>query len=164
MVFRRLLLPATLALAVTIGYAQSKTPKPKAPGKVTPPPIEIYLGDTGTRSGGPITKEEFDVLAPQGIRLKEPGGAYIEGFTFTYGERHLYEDSVGNDKLVTEYLSEYCIGDSLSPIISKTLPYRTKPGDTAYYDGINVRLPGGGSARAKPMKFVIVRSSAEAFR
>lgn len=164
MVFRRLLLPATIALAVTIGYAQNKPDKPKAPAQQAPPRLEVLLGDAGSRSGGPITKEEFDSLAPQGIRLKEPNGAFIEGFTFTYGERHLYEDSVGNDKLVTEYLSEYCFGDSLSAIISKTLPYRTKPGDTAYYDGIHVRLPDGRSATAKPMKFVIVRSSTEAFR
>jgi len=157
MLYRRLLLPAALALIVFSAFAQNKSSKPKALAQPAPPRFEAAIGDTGSRSGGNITKEEFDALAPQGVRLKDSGGAYIEGFTFTYGERHLYEDSVGNDKLVIDYLSEYCLGDSLSPIISKTLPYRTKPGDTAYYDGIQVRMPDGRAAAAKPMKFVIVR-------
>ncbi len=157
MVFRRLLLPAALLLVVSMVYAQKKNTDKKTPVTKPKPVFVAMLGDTSSLSNGDISKEEFDRLAPQGIRLKNAGGAFIEGFTFTYGERHLYEDSVGNDLLVTSYLSEYCLGDTLSGIISKTLNYRTKPGDTAYYDGIHVRMPDGTGATAKPMKFVITR-------
>ncbi|MBS1616387.1 MAG: hypothetical protein JST06_09760 [Bacteroidetes bacterium] len=157
MSFRRLILPACLALIVSVAFAQNKKSSPKPAAAQALPRFDAVIGDTGNVRGGNITREKFIELASQGIRLKEPKGSFIEGFTFTYGERHLYEDSIGNDKLVTDYLSEYCIGDSLSPIIKNTLPYRTKPGDTAYYDGIYVRMPDGRSTKALPMKFVIVR-------
>lgn len=157
MSFRRLILPLGLTLLVSYAFAQSKNTKPKSAAEKAMPRFEAAIGDTGNYSGGNINREQFIDLASQGVRLKDPKGAFIEGFTFTYGERHLYEDSIGNDKLVTDYLSEYCLGDSLSPIIKNTLPYRTKPGDTAYYDGIYVRMPDGRSTKAQPMKFVIVR-------
>jgi len=120
------------------------------------PVMEVAIGRSSL-SGGPITEDEFDAIAPLGIRIKEPQGAFIEGFSFTYGERNIYEDSVGNEKPVTEYLTEYCMGDTLSPIISHTIAQRTKPGDTAYYDDIHIRLPNGKPALGRSMKFVITR-------
>jgi hypothetical protein len=160
MMNRRLLLLAAIALLFTAAYAQKKVPKQNttakpvaAPGK---PVMEVTIGRSNY-SGGNITKAEFDANAVQGVHIKNAQGAYVEGFSFTYGERNLYEDSVGNEKPVTEYLTEYCIGDTLSPIIKTTIPMRSKPGDTAYYDDIHIRLPDGRPALGKSMKFVIVR-------
>ncbi len=159
MMNRRLLLLAAIALLVTAAYAQRRAPKAK-PAETTPaakPVMEVAIGRSGSRSGGAISKQEFDAIAPQGLRIKNPDGAFIEGFSFTYGERNLYEDSMANEKWVTDYLTEYCMGDTLSPIISHTIASRTKPGDTAYYDDIHIRLASGKPALGKAMKFVITR-------
>jgi hypothetical protein len=118
--------------------------------------MEVAIGDSEF-AGGPISKREFDAIAPKGVRIKNPQGAFIEGFSFTYGERNIYEDSAGNEKPVTEYLTEYCMGDTLSPIISHTIAQRTKPGDTAYYDDIHIRMANGKPALGRSMKFVITR-------
>ena len=118
--------------------------------------MEVAIGDSEW-VGGAISEREFDAIAPKGIRIKNPQGAFIEGFSFTYGERNMYEDSAGNEKPVTEYLAEYCMGDTLSPIISHTIAERTKPGDTAYYDDIHIRMADGKPAVGKSMKFVITR-------
>ena len=147
-------LMASTGLLITAAFAQNKTTKPKQPaGK---PVMEVVLGKS-ERNGGPISKAEYDRLAPQGIRIKSPQGAVIEGFSFTYGERNMYEDSAGNPLPVTEYLTEYCMGDSLSPYISQSISSRTKPGDTAYYDDIHIRMADGQPAAGKAMKFVITR-------
>lgn len=146
-----------------VAFAQSKSKKPSAEtlkkekAEVYKKPVmEVLLGSSEW-AGGDITKQEFDRLATQGIRLKAANGAIIEGFSFTYAERNLYEDSAANPIIVTEFLTEYCMGDSLSPIISQTISSRTKPGDTATYDDIHIRTAEGKPATGKPMKFVIVR-------
>jgi hypothetical protein len=161
MMNRRLLLLAAIALLVTAVYAQRKTPKTNTPATPVPastgkPVMDVVIGNSNY-SGGNITKAEFDANAVHGVHIRNAQGAYIEGFSFTYGERNLYEDSVGNEKPVTEYLTEYCMGDTLSPIIKNTIAKRTKPGDTAYYDDIHIRMPDGRPALGKSMKFVIVR-------
>jgi hypothetical protein len=154
-----LLLAGAALFLITAAYAQNKgakkvvQTKPVAPSK---PVMEVTLGQS-ERVGGNISKREFDAMAPQGVRIKNPQGAFIEGFSFTYGERNMYEDSAGNPKPVTDYLTEYCMGDTLSPIISHTIAERTKPGDTAYYDDIHIRLPNGKPAIGRAMKFVITR-------
>lgn len=154
-----LLLSAVVATAV-VSYAQRRQAPAKAisskPVVQAKPVMVVTIGATDY-SGGPISKSEFDRVAPQGLKLKDPQGAFIEGFSFTYGERNMYEDSAGNPKPVTDYLTEYCMGDSLSPIISQTMVSRTKPGDTAYYDDIHIRLSNGKPAVGKSMKFVITR-------
>ena len=161
MMNRRLLLVAAIALLFTAAYAQRKSPKEKVVAKpaVAPakPVMEVAIGRTGNYSGGTISKFQFDDIAKQGIHIKDPKGSFIEGFSFTYGERNMYEDSAGNDKPVTEYLTEYCMGDTLSPIIKTFIGIRTKPGDTAYYDDIHIRMPDGKPALGKSMKFVITR-------
>lgn len=147
---------AAAAFLCTVAYAQKK----KTPEKNTipsKPVMDVVLGRTGDRASGEITEMAYDSLAPTGIRIKKPEGAFIEGFSFTYGERNIYEDSAGVQHIVTDYLTEYCMGDTLSSIISQTIADRTKPGDTAYYDQIAIRLPNGKPAIGKPMKFVITR-------
>ena len=151
---------AGIALLFTTVYAQKRTHsrKPKSTKLIihSKPVMEVVIG-TSELSGGPVSKRDFDAFAPMGIRIKDPQGAFIEGFSFTYAERNMYEDSVGNEKPMTDYLTEYCMGDTLSPIISHTIAQRTKPGDTAFYDDIHIRLPDGKPAIGKSMKFVITR-------
>ena len=152
---------ACIALLFTASYAQKKKAPEKTGSNSKPivhakPVMDVAIGDSEL-AGGNISKRDFDTIAPKGIRIKNPQGAFIEGFSFTYGERNIYEDSVGNEKPVTEYLTEYCMGDTLSPIISHTIAQRTKPGDTAYYDDIHIRMPNGKPALGKAMKFVITR-------
>lgn len=157
---RVLLLLAGVVLLFGVTNAQNKTTKSKAPASKVlnaKPVMEVVLGRSGNYTGGTISKNDFDAIAPQGIRLRTPEGAFIEGFSFTYGERNVYEDSMANPLPITEYLTEYCMGDTLSPIIQHTIANRTKPGDTAYYDDIHIRLPNGKPALGKSMKFVITR-------
>jgi hypothetical protein len=147
-------------LLFSAAYAQNKQSKQKAEKPVVPKKtvFEMALGRNGTDVPvGDITEGMFDSIAPSGIRIKDPKGAFIEGFSFTYGERNIYEDSAGTERIVTDYLTEYCLGDTLSAFIAQNIAKRTKPGDTAYYDQINIRMPDGKAALGKPMKFVIVR-------
>jgi hypothetical protein len=76
---------------------------------------------------------------------------------FSYGERNLYEDSLGNLIVLTDYLSEWCAGDTVSPAISNNIFYKTKPGDTAYIDQIRVLLPTGKEAAAMGLRFVLTK-------
>ena len=151
---------AAIALLFTATYAQKKQTQgkdgSKKPIAYVKPVMDVVIGDSEL-NGGTISKTDFDAIAPKGIRIKNPEGAFIEGFSFTYGERNIYEDSAGNEKPVTEYLTEYCMGDTLSPIIAHTIGQRTKPGDTAYYDDIHIRMANGKPALGKAMKFVITR-------
>lgn len=121
--------------------------------------IYPYLGNS-SYSEGLIPKQAFDSLLRQGITAKDSAGnSYkVTGFTFSYGERNLYEDSVGNLIMLTDYFSEYCIGDTISPAIKFMLnENRTKAGDTAYIEKIKVLLPEGGTVGTKPMRFVITK-------
>lgn len=120
------------------------------------PKIPVFLGKSEL-SGGEISKRDFDKIAQDGIRIKGNDSATILGFTFTYAERNLYEDSAANPIILTDFLTEYCFGDSLSSVIKRTIPYHTKPGDTATYDDIRIRLHNGKLGIGQPMKFVISR-------
>ena len=135
---------------------RSKKPKPAV--KSTPvknlPVVDIVLGRTSL-SQGTLPKRMFDSLAKQ--RIIASAGGTIQGFTFTYAEHNLYEDSVGNPLPLTDYLVEYCMGDTLTQGIKSTLFDRSKPGDTAFFSEIKVLLPGGQQATGKPMKFAISR-------
>ncbi len=150
-------LAACFAVFALNAMAQkSKTNKPAT--KIVPvkklPQVEVALGRSSI-SMGKLSRRAFDSLAHQPIRLTE--GGTIQGFTFTYAEHNLYEDSVGNPLPLTDYLVEYCSGDTLTPGIKSTLFDRTKPGDTAFYSEIKVLLPSGQQATGKPMKFLITR-------
>jgi hypothetical protein len=112
-----------------------------------------YLGHS-TLTGGTIPKKTFDSLALQGITISNAMGQ-VKGFSFSYAERNLYEDSIGNSIILVDLLSEYCPGDSLSAAVRKTLSARTKKGDTAYFDNIKVALPNGRENIIPSMKFVI---------
>ncbi len=123
-----------------------------------PNSIRSYLGGSGLY-GGPISKRLFDSYLSQGLIAKDSmGNQYkVDGFTFGYAERNLYEDSVGNLMVLTDYLSEFCPGDSVSAAISNNIYHKTKPGDTAYFENVKVALPDGKRVGAKSMKFVLTK-------
>ena len=120
--------------------------------------ITAYLGQSGL-SGGNISKHDFDNFLKQGITAKDSlGTAYkVDGFTFSYSERNLYEDSVGNLMVLTDYLSEFCPGDTVSPAVANNIYYKTKPGDTAYFENIRATHPDGWRIGAKGMRFILTK-------
>lgn len=120
-------------------------------------PVKACLGHSEA-SGGKIPKSVFDSLLKQGITAKDSLGNLfqVQGFYFSYGERSLYEDSIGNLIVMTDYLTEFCPGDTISSAIAHTLFTRTKRGDTAYFDNIKVISQDGAKQYgAKGMMFIL---------
>jgi hypothetical protein len=119
--------------------------------------VNSYLGRSSYYNGT-ISKRVFDSLLRQGVTARDSFGNNfkVDGFTFSYAERNLYEDSVGNLITLTDFISEFCSGDTLSRGLSLNIYEKTKPGDTAYFDNIKIISPGS-NAVTKPMRFIITR-------
>lgn len=140
-------------------YAQKPAvKKPAVKSRPVVPSVATYLGNTSL-AGGMIGKRTFDSLIRRGISARDSSGKVwkVQGFQFTYAERGIYEDSVGNPVLMTDYLTEYCFGDTLSRNIALILPTKSKAGDTVFVERIKVVKPAGGEAVGKPMRFVLTR-------
>jgi hypothetical protein len=118
--------------------------------------INTYLGSSKLK-GGTVPKHIFDSLLKQGIRSRDESGQNygIVSFRFSYGERNLYEDSIGNLKIMVDYLSEPCFGDTVTTTVSNSLYERTKKGDTAYFDNVIVIRPDNTTTLSKSIKFAI---------
>ena len=138
-------------------WAQEKkaVEKPKAT-KPKVIPIPVYLGKSNI-DGGTLTKQNFDSLLGQGLTSRDSTGKnyLVNGFIFTYGERNLYEDSVGKLMVVTDYLPEYCYGDSLTTFLLKNIRSRSKAGDTVYFDNISLLSAEGTGALGKSFRLVL---------
>jgi hypothetical protein len=120
--------------------------------------VPAYLGHS-TWTGGYVPKNVLDSLLKQGVVATDSAGNNykVVNFRFNYAERHLYEDSIGNDMILTDYMIEYCPGDTLSASIASSIYQRTKEGDTVYIDQINLVRPDDGPAVGKAMKFVVTQ-------
>lgn len=122
--------------------------------------VKVYLGNSNY-TGGLIAKKVFDSLLQQGIKARDSAGNNVPvlGFTFSYGERNLYEDANGRPVVMTEYLSEYCPGDTLSPSFQLFVfrDNRTKHGDTVYFDKIKFRNAAGVVTNTEKMRFVLTK-------
>jgi len=127
----------------------------------------VYFGNTGL-AGGVYPKKEFDDLLKKGFTAHDSvGNKYqIVGFDFTYAERNLYEDSIGNLEVLVDYMNEYCVGDTISSGISGSIYERIKEGDTVYIDHVTLlKNPGNTLLSAndtsellgKGLKCVIVK-------
>ena len=103
----------------------------------------------------------------------------VIGFNFTYAERNLYEDSIGNLVVKADFSTTYCHGDTLPEILTRYIPasmsktneetpgfyQRVKPGDTVYFDRISVLRftpnsplpPDSAAILGRAMKFVITK-------
>lgn len=150
------------------GFAQKKP----IPAKPAPAATEskhrhvlipqAYLGSSDLK-GGMVSKEEFARLIKQGIQARDSAGNKykVTGFEFIYGERQMYEDSVGRPFVTFDYMSEYCPGDTLSRGVAASLYERLKAGDTAYFNRVEVlrAKPGeaGSIIMGRGMKFALTR-------
>lgn len=152
-----------LALGLMLfGVASAQKPA-DAKGSVTKPVAKklpeavVFLGTTAL-DGGVIPDAVFDSLAhlPITARAKDGSVAQVLGYTLTFAERTLAEDSAGNPILSVDYFSEICTGDTLSTVLKNNIFDRTKPGDTVWYDRIQVATAAGQTG-GKTMKFVLVR-------
>lgn len=150
-----------LALSSHLLAQNVKKDDKKAKVQAVATPVNVvwtYLGNSGYHSGN-ISKMNFDSYLKQGLVGKDSlGNVYkVDGFNFSYAERNLYEDSIGNLMVITDYVSEFCPGDTISPAVANNIFYKTKPGDTAYFDNIKVLLPDGRKLSTKPLKFVLTK-------
>lgn len=145
-----------LASSTVIGQIKAKSTT--ASPTQTLPGIYAYLGAPAFK-GGNISKRVFDSLLHLGVRATDSMGKKypVSGFDFSYSERNLYEDSVGNLMYVNDYFTEYCAGDTITRAISKNIYYKTKPGDTAYFDNIKVWEKGRTIPTKHGMKFILTR-------
>ena len=125
----------------------------------------VYLGKSDY-TGGPIKKETFDELLKQGLTSRDSmGNRYtVTGFQFSYAERNVYEDSLGNLQMLTDLAQEYCPGDTLAGDISEIIYGRVKAGDTLYFEQVNVVIKNAKNSSqpqqpimARSMKFFIVK-------
>ena len=158
-----------LGLAVNL-WAQGGKPKPatqedkeKKEKEKEPrvyPRYPVFLGNSNI-SGGDVmlTKNEFDSLLAQGLTAKDSAGnpLIFHGFMFTYGERNLYEDEVGKLMILTDLLGEYCPGDTLTRNITASLFERSKRGDTAYIENVQLVDSLGKSKLGRSMRIIITK-------
>jgi hypothetical protein len=155
----RLLLLLVCVTSVIAVWAQTAK---KTKDKTTDKPVAhkpfayAYLGHSSLQ-GGSISKHVFDSLLKQGITAKDTlGKEYkVSSFTFNYAERNLYEDSIGTLTVMTDYMLENCLGDTVSSNVSASIYDRTKAGDTVYFDNVTILRADNPLALAKGMEFVI---------
>lgn len=123
-------------------------------------PIPVYLGNSDIDSGV-VTEQVFDSLLKQGFTARDSNGRifHVNSFMFTYCERNLYEDSVGNPLILTDYLSEFCFENKLKDYQLEALVDKSKWGDTLIIE--KIMLTSADSAKAtgfgKAMKLIIGR-------
>src|SRR5690606_39591740 len=120
--------------------------------------MQAYLGKSDFYEGK-ISKENFDSLLRQGIMVRDSSGNEypVHGFYFNYAERNLYEDSVGNLMMLTDFIYEYCPGDTLTTALKNNIFYKTKAGATAYFENIIAVLPSGSQAGANGLQCVLTK-------
>lgn len=155
-----------LGLAANM-WAQGGKPKPAAQDDKNKekqprvyPKYPVFLGKSDISGGDvTVTKMEFDSLLKQGLTAKDSAGNPLKfhGFMFTYGERNLYEDSVGKLMILTDLLAEYCPGDTLTRNITNTIFERSKRGDTAYIDNVQLVDAEGNSKLGRSMRIIITK-------
>lgn len=121
-------------------------------------PIPVYFGNSDIDSGL-VPKQVFDSLLKQGFTSRDSNGRVfnVNSFMFTYCERNLYEDSVGNPIILTDYLSEFCMKGKLEDYQLESILYKSKKGDTLIIE--KIMLTSADSAKAtgfgKAMKLII---------
>lgn len=147
---RYLLLPVGVFMFLGI-WAQEKA-------KEKPKPIPVYLGKSDIRDTT-VPENIFDSLLQQGLTSRDSlGKEYtVSSFLLTYGERNLYEDSVGSLIVLTDLLTHPCDSGKLAPFLLENITERSKPGDTVYFDQVLVRAPEGYSANGKSMRLVLTK-------
>lgn len=120
--------------------------------------VPVYLGKSNL-SGGAISVSVFDSLLAQGLTSKDTLGRphLVTSFLFTYAERNLYEDSIGNLMWLTDLRSAPCKGDTLEEYVLESTLDRMKSGDTVYFDNITVVSPDSVGYNGHGMMFVLTK-------
>lgn len=120
--------------------------------------VPVYLGKSDL-SGGAVPVAVFDSLLSQGLTSKDTLGRphLVTSFTFTYAERNLYEDSVGNLMWLTDLRAAPCKGDTLEGYVLESVLDRVKKGDTVYFDNITVVSPDSIGYIGRSMMFVLTK-------
>lgn len=143
----------SIAGAFTLAQAQQQQPKKKPVHKG-----KAFLADGKTNSGG-ISKAAFDSLMAYPLIAKDTLGREhkVLGYTFSYAERGLFEDSTGKLKIMTDYYGTETEKGLLPDYWLKTMRDRTKGGDTAYFDLIIANYTDTGKAffYAEPFKIYL---------
>lgn len=144
-------------LALKVAADDKDKNKDKKPKIV---PVPVYLGNSAVDSGL-ISKDKFNSLVKQGLTARDSSGREytVKSFMFTYCERNLYEDSVGNPLILTDYLSEFSFSNKLEDYQLQALLERTKWGDTVIFEKIMLEAADSTKAQAfgKAMKLTIGR-------
>lgn len=144
-----------IVFAVSV-FADEKEPQKKP--KIVPVPV--YLGNSDI-NGGEVPKQVFDSLLKQGFTARDSNGRQykVSSFMFTFCERMIYEDSIGNLMPLTDYLSEYCFDNKLLDYQLNTLLERGKRGDTLILEQIKLTAMDSTKAGAygKALRIVITR-------
>lgn len=149
-----LLLGASVAITV---FADEKDKEKK---KVLPPIVPVYFGNSDITTAK-IKLQLFDSLIQQGFTSHDSTGRVfdVKQFMFTYCERNLYEDEVGNPIILTDYLSEYCMSNKFNEIQLSSLRGRAKVGDTLIIEKIKLEAADSTKAGAfgESLKLYLVR-------
>jgi hypothetical protein len=97
----------------------------------------VTLGKPGF-AGGQIKAANFDSLLKQGIYSHDSAGnpLNVVSFNFSYLERMIYEDSVGDLHQVTDISKEFCKGNTVTENIAGSIYERIKSGDTVRIDEV----------------------------
>ncbi len=137
------------------GKAKESNGAAKKPAKVFLP--QAYIGNS-EYSGGPIKRDVLRDLLLQGISARDSAGNKykVVSFEFGYAERVLYEDSASNPLVVVDMMTEFCLGDTMSPGVASAVKYRIKPGDTVYISRVSVQRHDQEAA-SRGMKFIVTR-------
>lgn len=152
-----LLLVAIMAPKV---FADEKDQDKDKTKKKKPVPVKVYLGNSNIDTGV-ISTQLFDSLLRQGFTSRDSNGRVfnVNSFMFTYCERNLYEDSVGNPMILTDYISEYCFDHKLMDYQLEGILGRAKWGDTLIIEKIKLTAADSTAAGAfgKPIKLTLGR-------
>lgn len=145
---------ALTVLADEKDQAKDKKRQPK------PVPLSVYFGSSHIDSAA-VKKPLFDSLITQELTCTDSNGRVfnVTQFRFTFCERVLYEDSVGNPLLLTDYHAEFAIDNKLDDFQRDVLLRRAKPGDTLIIEKITLEAADSTKAGAhgKPIKLIITR-------
>lgn len=154
---------AQLIVVLLAGFAAMNAvadEKDKKKEKPKPVPVTVYVGNDGYK-GGNIAVSKFNSLIGEGLVARDSNGRKfnVRQFMFTYCERNLYEDSVGNPIVLTDYLAEYCMDSKFNEHQLSSLRSRAKPGDTLILEKILLQADDSTKAGAHgiPVKLYLTR-------
>ena len=154
-----LLLALLAGISLTVAYAQNTKKKgveiAKKEGPKTITGIPLSWGGKALLESEKVNAALLRDLMQKSLTVTSGIGS-INGFSFTYAERAMYEDSLGNPLPLTDYMTEYCFGDTLSKNIKLLLPAKVKAGDTVYIADVKVQQAAGKPVLGRPARIVII--------